>query len=484
MAHSETSSLAGQNPATVLPDPVISSNLKFLVSNIKNVVSIQLSPDNFPLWKSQVLKIFKANGFQKFLDPHSPPPPELIPNPEGSSSPNPLFLQWSHTDQNLSASLCSTISTSVLPYVLALDSTAVIWTALETQFQSTNRSKVIQLKNELHNIALKNSTMTQYLTEIKTLVDKIAAAGSVVDTEDIILYILNGLPPSYQSFKTAIRTMLTPIHLDQLYPLLLSEEVNLANDAAKTTGNSDPNTALFVSRGRGRRSRGRSSTNTARESRNSTSATLTCQICLKRGHSAASCWHRANLQYTPPATQQSTALLATNTTPDSSWYLDSGASAHLTNSMDNLSLSRPYQGSDTITIGDGTSVGITNTGAGLLPNPSRKLHLSKILYSPAIRYNLISISQLTKDNDITITFNPSGFILKDMKTHKVLFQGPCNNGLYTLPAGSSTEANKALTADLTKAESWHRKLRHPNKHTFDLISKCNPNLNLGKSYFF
>ncbi|PKU81706.1 Retrovirus-related Pol polyprotein from transposon TNT 1-94 [Dendrobium catenatum] len=69
-----------------------------------------------------------------------------------------------------------------------------------------------------------------------------------------------------------------------------------------------------------------------------------------------------------------------------------------------------------------------------------------------------------------------------MKTHKVLFQGPCNNGLYTLPAESSTEANKALMADLTKAESWHRKLGHPNKHTFDLISKCNPNLNLGKSF--
>ncbi|KAI0507298.1 hypothetical protein KFK09_013420 [Dendrobium nobile] len=320
MAHSATSTVAENRSSSAhdSTDPVISSNLKFLVSNIKNVVSIQLSPDNFPLWKSQVLKIFKANGFQKFLDPAISPPSELITNQEGSSYPNPLFLQWSHTDQNLSASLCSTISPTVLPYVLALDSTAAIWTALETQFQSTNRSKVIQLKNELHNIALKNSTMTQYLTEIKTLVDKIVAAGSVVDTEDIILYILNGLPPSYQSFKTAIRTMLTPIHLDQLYPLLLSEEVNLASDAAKVSNNSDPNMALFVYRGRGRRSRGRNSSNTTKEPRNSASSSLTCQICLKKGHSAASCWHKANLQYTPPATQSSTALLATNSNADSS----------------------------------------------------------------------------------------------------------------------------------------------------------------------
>ncbi|PKU78060.1 Retrovirus-related Pol polyprotein from transposon TNT 1-94 [Dendrobium catenatum] len=41
---------------------------------------------------------------------------------------------------------------------------------------------------------MKDRTMQQYLTQIKTLIDHIAAAGSTVDSEDIILCILNGLP--------------------------------------------------------------------------------------------------------------------------------------------------------------------------------------------------------------------------------------------------------------------------------------------------
>ncbi|PKU84002.1 hypothetical protein MA16_Dca006477 [Dendrobium catenatum] len=159
--------------------------------------------------------------------------------------------------------------------------------------------------------------MIQYLTEIKSLVDKIAGAGSVVDIEDIILYILNGLPTSYQSFKTAIRTMLTPIHLDQLYPLLLSEEVNLAKDAARTNSNPDPNMVLFTYRGCSRRSQDRNSSNNNVAPRTTATTSLICQICLKKGHSASSCWHRLNIQYIQSTRQNTTALVANSETNDS-----------------------------------------------------------------------------------------------------------------------------------------------------------------------
>lgn len=57
-----------------------------------------------------------------------------------------------------------------------------------------------------------NKTMNRYLSDIKTKVDLIAAAGSLISTEDIIFYILNGLPSSYQSFKiVAIHINLKPL---------------------------------------------------------------------------------------------------------------------------------------------------------------------------------------------------------------------------------------------------------------------------------
>ncbi|PKU79614.1 hypothetical protein MA16_Dca021727 [Dendrobium catenatum] len=77
-----------------------------------------------------------------------------------------------------------------------------------------------------------------------------------------------------------------------------------------------------------------------------------------------------NAQYTPSPKQTNAALTAHTESSDSSWFLDSGASTHLTNSLDNLSISTPYHGSDGVTIGDDSSINIANTGAGILPTPS------------------------------------------------------------------------------------------------------------------
>ncbi|KAI0493655.1 hypothetical protein KFK09_023776 [Dendrobium nobile] len=269
MENSITSQMEEHSDTENAGETIIPSSLKFVMANLKNIVRTQLSTENYSLWRSQIVKLLRANGFEKFLDPFSSPPDKQIKKSDASFALNPKYTQWILTDQNLAAVVCSTISQSILPYIIHLESTSNIWTALETRFQSTNRSKVIQLKNELHNISMKTSTMTQYLMEIKSLVDQIAAVGSVIDTEDIILYILNGLPGSYQAFKTSIRTMLTPISLDNLYPLLLSEEVNIATDAAKGIPSADPNLALYSQRGRGRRQRGRSYRNTQLSTRSS-----------------------------------------------------------------------------------------------------------------------------------------------------------------------------------------------------------------------
>ncbi|PKU88027.1 Retrovirus-related Pol polyprotein from transposon TNT 1-94 [Dendrobium catenatum] len=451
--------------------PILSSSLKFVLSNLKNTVQNPLSRDNYPLWRSQILKICKANGLESFLDPLRPIPEKSLLRSDRTTTPNPLYAQWILNDQNLAAAMCATISASILPYVLQLETTAEIWATLQTRFQSTNRSKVIQLKNELHHISLKNSTMVQYLNDIKSLVDQIAAAGARVDEEDIILYILNGLPSTYQAFKTSIRTMTQPLNLDQLYSFLISEEIHVASDAARSAPLDNSNTALFVNRGRGRRGRGRSQ-----------GTSQICQICLKKGHTATDCWHGLNVQYVPQTRQQPRALAADQSRASTEWYLDSGASSHLTHNLDNLSISNPYNGSDGVTIGDGRSVSISNSGKGLLPTPSRKLHLSKILHSPEIHYNLISISQLTRDNNIAVTFTPSGFVFKDLTTHQVIFQGPCRDGLYPIQPPQKSK-NHALTVPNSNTTLWHNRLGHPSHRIFHSIASCNSQLHIDKKEF-
>ncbi|PKU64810.1 Retrovirus-related Pol polyprotein from transposon TNT 1-94 [Dendrobium catenatum] len=479
MATSITSPPSDQTETATSNCSDTSLNLKFVLTNLKNFVQNSLSTENYSVWRSQIVKICRANGFDLFLDPNAPIPDKTILTSAGISVKNPAYAKWLLIDQNLSAAICATISPPLLPYVLNLDSTSSIWTTLETRFQSTNRSRVIQLKNELHHISLKNSTMLQYLIEIKSIVDKISAAGSNIDPEDVILYILNGLPNSYQSFKTSIRTMLTPLTLDQLYPLLISEEIHLATDAARLTTEADPQHALFANRGRSRRSRGRGyqSENSARNPQNS--SPIVCQICLKKGHNASECWHRLNTQYQPRTTKQSnTALLANSHSAHNEWFLDSGASSHMTKSLDNLSIATPYNGSDSITIGDGSSVSIANQGNGLLPTPSRKINLSNILHSPFLNYNLLSISKLTKDNNLAIIFDPSGFRFKDLKTQQIILQGPCREGLYPIQHSANLASNRALHSTTSSIPPWHDWLGHPNQNIIRSIALKNSHLKI------
>ncbi|PKU60409.1 Retrovirus-related Pol polyprotein from transposon TNT 1-94 [Dendrobium catenatum] len=289
-------------------------------------------------------------------------------------------------------------------------------------------------------------TMTQYLAEIKNLVDQIVASGSTVDNEDIILYILNGLPSSYQAFKTSIRIMLNPISLENLYPLLLSEEINIACDAARNLQPADPHLAMYAYRGKARRTKQK---------------------------------HRLNTNYVPtaPSTTNRALVAATENSPNT-WFLDSGATSHLTHSMDNLSVSTPYQGSDGIMVGDGRSVSIANSGVGLLPTPLRKLTMSQILHTPELYYNLISISKLIQDNDISITFDSQGFMMKDLKTQQVLLRGPCTDGLYPIITTQSASLSTALSATTNSANCWHHRLGHPNQRVTHLISNCNPHLKI------
>ncbi|KAI0495692.1 hypothetical protein KFK09_021995 [Dendrobium nobile] len=478
-SHSASSSAAtDQIPASPVDISPISPALKFVVSNLKTLVPNQLSTDNYPIWRHQILKLLRANDFEHFL---APPPPS------GESSDQVTALKnWRITDQNLQAAICSTISPTVLPYIIHLDTTHDIWQILESQFQATSRSKVIQLKNELHHVSMKNSTMIQYLTEIKKLVDQIASAGSTIDSEDIILYILNGLTPAYQSFKTYIRNYPFPIRLENLYAMLISEEIHVNADAARQSSETAQQTALYAGRGRGRRTRGRSTQTPSNTNRSSQQQpALTCQICLKKGHTADACWHCMNANYTPSTTgpKQNTALMANPEVSSGDWFLDSGASSHMTNAVDNLSQPTSFNGSDGIFIGDGRNIPIAHSGTGILPTPNRKLFLSNLLHVPNISHNLLSISNLVKDNKISITFDPSGFVFKDLMTDQQLLQGPCSGGLYRISnATGSKHLPTALQAFKNSSSTWHDRLGHPHLRILQRISQIDPTLRIFTSF--
>lgn len=160
----------------------------------------------------------------------------------------------------------------------------------------------------------------------------------------------------------------------------------------------------------------------------------------------------------------------------SNWYLDSAATNHITNDVQNLDSYQSYFGNDQVTVGNGASLPIRNTGKGLLPTPHFSFRLNKVLHIPTMSTNLLSVNQLTKDNKCTVTFDSDSFVVQDKTTKQVLHQGANVNGLYQFPLSSTTSTKAFLTSTApgsasVSSEIWHQRLGHPSLIKFQHITK-------------
>ena len=80
--------------------------------------------------------------------------------------------------------------------------------------------------------------------------------------------------------------------------------------------------------------------------------------------------------------------------PSFDWVVDSGASHHVTNDLNNLSLHQPYTESDTVVIGNGTCLPICNNGSMRILTLHDFVALTDVLHVPDMSLNLISVFRI------------------------------------------------------------------------------------------
>ena len=93
----------------------------------------------------------------------------------------------------------------------------------------------------------------------------------------------------------------------------------------------------------------------------------------------------------------------------SDWYLDIGASSHMTLDSIALTTSKQYVSKDEVIMENKAPLPITHTGT---PQPSLNLKLLDVLLVPHLIKNLLSISKLTKDYPLLITFTNSFLLFR------------------------------------------------------------------------
>lgn len=133
-------------------------------------------------------------------------------------------------------------------------------------------------------------------------------AGVVIDDGELSLIALNSLDESYDSFVTSQTARIDEIPFASLLGCLRSYENHLSHQL-ELKGMS---TANIVQTG--------------------TTSSITCQICDKRGHTALACYNRHNEQrfLSKNDRGKQRGCYSKNSSANVVWYLDSGASDHVT----------------------------------------------------------------------------------------------------------------------------------------------------------
>lgn len=159
--------------------------------------------------------------------------------------------------------------------------------------------------------------------------------------------------------------------------------------------------------------------------------------------------------------------MSANEAPD--WYLDIGALAHMTTDPYLLDHSNTYTGKDCVIVGNGASLPITHTGT-ISPNPN--LHLLDVLVFPCLTKNLLSISKLTSDFPLSVTFTNNFFTVQNRQTERVMATSKRDGGLYVLERRHSAFIfvlkNKSLHASY---DLWHARLEHVNHSIISFLNK-------------
>lgn len=129
----------------------------------------------------------------------------------------------------------------------------------------------------------------------------------------------------------------------------------------------------------------------------------------------------------------------------------------------------PYTGSDKVLIGDGNKLNVSHIGDASLKTTHGSVKLGHVLVLPSIQKNVLSVSQLTRDESCLFEFTDSEFVINGQKMGRPLATGSRKGNLYAMDRGLVAALVAVKTGKAPK-DIWHQRLGHPHPRFLKILS--------------
>ncbi|BBH09514.1 hypothetical protein Prudu_022027 [Prunus dulcis] len=336
-----------------------------------------------------------CSGYDLFghFDGSSVSPPKFaIVDEEGATSElTAAYKDWIRTDKALLSLLIASLSDEALEYVIGSQTAREAWLHLCDRYASVSRARINHLKTELQTAQKGGDSIERFLLRLKHIRDQLRAAATVLIARDspitlkdfraqllaaeqtaetrIVhhsgLYAANSSSSAQPSSVASGQGLLpTPSH--SLPPPLVVYWRSNQQSQFRSSGFRGAPSSNFGGSGSYKvvpecqicSKRGHTAANCYfrhAPSSDASSPVVECQICGKRGHAALDCYHRSNYAFQGQAPPSSlTAMTAQSSySPEQVWIADTGASHHMVGNASQLHNITSCDVPENVTVGNG-----------------------------------------------------------------------------------------------------------------------------------
>lgn len=357
-----------------------------------------------------------------------------------TAKPATLTEQWKKDEQKARATIGLCVEDSQFSLVKGAKDAKEFWEQLRTYHEKSTMTSRVSLLKKLCSLNLcEGGDMEKHLQEIEELYDRLTTAALDLKEPLRIAMILRSLPDSYAGLVTALEGRPDKdLTMELVKSKLLDEYVRRKE---KSGGSRSDVNAMKSS--------------TPRRKQSGAAQDRKCFHCGKPGHLQRDCrslakQKKGDEERKRPEEKQSAKQAKNNSsgvcfmagnTPRGSWFIDSGASCHMTSDESFFSTLTKETGPNvfladgkvvkTAGYGEGTVLGVNGEGDAV------DVQLVDVLYVPSLTSGLVSVDKLTASG-FTAVFKQDGCEIRDA-TGSLTVVGERSGCLYRLKLAESSK---------------------------------------------
>lgn len=326
-----------------------------------------------------------------------------------------------------------------------------VWLNLAKAFDDKGLSRRVGLLKELITTTLEGcQNIEEYVNKVMSAAHKLRNISFEVNDEWLGTLLLAGLPEMYKPMIMAMESSGVPVTADSVKTKLLQEV------------KSSESTALYVNR---------NLKSKQPQKNNKSQRGPRCFSCNRYGHISKFC-NSKKKEHSQNKESGYVAVFSASTSNDGGWYIDSGASSHLTMRDDWLyDITAPPISS--IRIANDKMLEVKSSGKVNLNVVDKMgnvqtIQVKNVLFVPELATNLLSVSQMIS-NGCSVQFNEGGCTIFNKENTEVaaakLIQNMYRLNTHSVPAYicKSNESDRYL---------WHQRMAHLNFGDLNKLTDC------------